>query len=130
MAKNKKPYGGFRAAFDGLRETIIFERSFKTMIMIAALVATAMFYFPTSRMEKIVLLFAILSVLILELINSAVERIMDVVTSEHDDRIRVIKDLMAAIVLLASFGAAIIGILIFLPYIRGFFILSSPLPLL
>jgi undecaprenol kinase len=97
--------------------------------MIAAFVAAAMFYFPTSRLEKVVLLLAILSVLILELINSTVERIMDVVTSEHDDRIRVIKDLMAAIVLLASFGAAIIGILIFLPYIRGFFILSSPLPL-
>lgn len=129
MVKNKKLSGGFRAAFDGLRETIIFEKSFKTMIMIAAFVATAMFYFPTSRLEKVVLLFAILSVLILELINSAVERIMDVVTSEHDDRVRVIKDLMAAIVLLASFGAAIIGILIFLPYIYGLFISSSPLPL-
>jgi undecaprenol kinase len=129
MAKNKKTYGGFRAAFSGLKETLIFERSFKTMTMIAALVATAMFYFPTSRLEKVVLLLAILSVLILELMNSAVERIMDVVTSEHDDRIRVIKDLMAAIVLLASFGAAIIGILIFLPYIRGFFISSFPLPL-
>jgi diacylglycerol kinase len=129
MAKNKKTYGSFQAAFDGLRETLIFEKSFKTMIIIAAFVVAAMFYFPTSRLEKVVLLLAILSVLILELINSAVERIMDVVTFEHDDRIRVIKDLMAAIVLLASFGAAIIGILIFLPYIRGFFISSFPLPL-
>jgi len=118
----KKLYGGFRAAFNGFRETLIFERSFKKMIMMAALVLAAMFYFPTSRLEKVALLLAIFLVLILELINSTVERIMDVVTSEDDDRVRVIKDLMAAIVLLASFGAAIIGTLIFFPYIRGLFV--------
>lgn len=113
----KKIYGGFRAAFNGFRETIIFERSFKTMLVIGALVVTAMFYFQTSRLEKVVLLLATFSVLILELINSTVERIMDVVTSDHDDRIRIIKDLMAAIVLLASLGAAVVGVLIFSPYI-------------
>lgn len=113
----KKIYGGFRAAFSGLRETVIFERSFKIMLLIATLVMATMFYFPTSRLEKVVLLFATFSVLILELINSTVERIMDMITSEHDDRVRIIKDLMAAIVLLASFGSAVVGMLIFLPYL-------------
>ena len=107
---------GFQAAFAGLKETIIFERSFKTMLAIGVLVVAAMFYFPTSRLEKVVLLLATFSVLIVELINSAVERIMDVVTTEHDERIRVIKDLMAAIVLLTSLGSAIVGFLIFYPY--------------
>ena len=86
------------------------------MLAIGVLVVAAMFYFPTSRLEKVVLLLATFSVLILELINSAVERIMDVVTTEHDERIRVIKDLMAAIVLLTSLGSAIVGFLIFYPY--------------
>ncbi len=113
----KKIYGGFRAAFNGFRETMIFERSFKIILVIGAIVVAAMFYFPTSRLEKVVLLLATFSVVILELINSTVERIMDVVTSEHDDRIRIIKDLMAAIVLLASFGAVVVGALIFLPYV-------------
>lgn len=111
----------FRAALAGLKETIIFEKSFRTMLIIGVLVVAAMFYFPTSRLEKVVLLLATLSVLILELINSAVERIMDVVTTEHDDRIRVIKDLMAAIVLLTSLGSAVVGFLIFYPYLLEFF---------
>ena len=46
---------------------------------------------------------------------------MDVVTIEHDDRIRVIKDLMAAIVLLASLGSAVVGFLIFYPYVLDLF---------
>src|SRR3990167_10621103 len=117
----KKIYGGFRAAWNGFRETIIFERSFKMMLVVGALVVGSMFYFPTSRLEKVVLLLATFSVLILELINSTVERIMDVVTIEHDDRIRVIKDLMAAIVLLASLGSAVVGFLIFFPYVLDLF---------
>lgn len=116
-----KIHGGLKAAFNGFRETIVFERSFKIMIVVALLVIAAMFYFPTSRLEKIVLLFAIFSVLILELINTTIERIMDIVTSDHDERVRIVKDLMAAIVLLASFGSAVIGILIFWPYLFGLF---------
>lgn len=112
---------GLKAALAGLKETIIFERSFKIMLVIGAFVVVAMSYFPTSRLEKVILLLSIFSVLILELINSAVERIMDVVTTEYDERIRVIKDLMAAIVLLASLGSAIVGFLIFYPYFLGVF---------
>ena len=117
----KKLYGGFRAAFAGFKETLIFEKSFKTMLVMGAFVVIAMFYFPTSRLEKVVLLLSIFSVLILELINSTVERIMDVVTTDHDERIRVIKDLMASIVLLASFGSAVVGFLIFYPYFLELF---------
>ncbi len=111
----------FKAALDGFRETIVSEKSFKTMLVIGALVVAVMLYFPTSRLEKVVLLLSVFSVLILELINSAVERIMDVVTTERDERIRVVKDLMAAIVLLASFGSAVVGILIFYPYFLELF---------
>ncbi len=114
---NKGIYNGLRAAINGFRETIIFERSFQIMTVVALAVLLGMFYFPTSKLEKIVLLFVIFSVLILELINSAIERIMDVVTSDHDERVRVIKDLMAAIVLLASLGAVVIGFAIFSPYV-------------
>jgi len=113
----KRNYGGFRAAFNGIKETVFFEKSFRIMLLIGAAVIATMFYFPTSRLEKIILLLIIFSVLILELINSTVERIMNVVTKEQNDEVRIIKDLMAAIVLLASLGAALTGAFIFLPYI-------------
>jgi len=116
----KKVHNSFIAAFNGFRETIIFERNLKIMFVVTVLVIAAMFYFPTSRLEKIILLITIFSVLILELINSTVEKIMNVITLERDERVRVIKDMMAAIVLLASFGAALIGALIFLPYIFSY----------
>ncbi len=84
------------------------------MLLIAVLVVVAMFYFQTSRLEKVALLLIIFSVLTLELINSVIERILDFLHPLPNEKIKIIKDLMAAIVLVASFGAAIIGLIIFL----------------
>ncbi len=105
----------------GLRDTLIKETNFKIMIAAALAVLFLMFYFPTSRIEKVALLLTIFSVLTLELINSTVERIMSFLHPQPDEKVKVIKDLMAAIVLVASVGAAIIGIVIFLPYLGYFF---------
>lgn len=115
--KNKNLSDGFKAAFDGFKETLIHERIFKVMLIIAILVIAAMFYFPTGPLEKVVLLAAIFSVLVLELLNSVIERVMDFLSPEYNEQARIVKDLMAAIVLLASVGAVVIGLMIFVPYI-------------
>lgn len=115
--KNKKLSNGFKAAFDGFKETLIYERVFKVMIFIALVVVAAMFYFPTGPLEKVVLLGAVFAVLVLELLNSVVERVMDFLSPEYNEQARLVKDLMAAIVLLAAIGAVIIGLMIFIPYI-------------
>ena len=112
---------GFHAAFAGLRETIIFERSFRAMTVIGSLIVIMMFYFETSPLEKVALLASICSVLVLELVNSTIERILDFISPDYDERVRVMKDLMAAIVLLASVFSAIIGIIILGPDILALF---------
>ncbi|MDP2650877.1 MAG: diacylglycerol kinase family protein [bacterium] len=117
MPRKKRLANGFGAAFDGFKETILYEKSFKVMLAIATVVVAAMFYFPTGPLEKVVLLAAIFAVLVLELINSVVERVTDFLKPGHSEEARLVKDLMAAIVFLASVGAVIIGLMIFVPYI-------------
>ena len=107
----------FRTAWQGMKMVLVQEPSFKYMLLLAAITIGAMFYFPTSQTEKAVLLAMIFSVLILELINSAMERFLDFLQPAEDIRVKKIKDLLASIVLLVSLGAAIIGFLVFLPYI-------------
>ena len=87
------------------------------MLFFALLAAVLMFYFPTSRTEKAVITTAIFAVLTLELVNIAIERLLDFLQLERNEEVRVIKDLMAAIVLLASFGAVVIGLIVFWPHI-------------
>jgi len=111
----------FKHAIDGIKDILVFERNFRIMIVIALIIIGAMFYFPVSRLEKSILLVMIFSVLILELINVAIEKIMDFIQPEYDERVKVIKDLTAGVVLLASLGAIIIGIIIFMPYLSSLF---------
>jgi diacylglycerol kinase len=91
------------------------------MIFCAILVILGMVYFKTSRSESAVLIVITISVLALEVINTLFERVLDIIQPQPDERVKKIKDLMAALVLLASIGAASIGIIIFLPYIKTLF---------
>lgn len=105
-----------KAAFSGFRHVLVFELNFKIMVIVAIIVIGMMLYFPTSRTEKGILLVMIFAVLVLELVNSVIERLIDFVHIGHHDKIREIKDLMASIVLVVAFAAIAIGILIFWPY--------------
>lgn len=59
-------------------------------------------------------------VLAAEAVNSAIERTADFVKAERDDRKRDIKDLAAGAVLLCAIGAAVVGVIVFLPYLITF----------
>ena len=116
--KHKNIFLSLRIAWKGIWTALLHEPAFKYMLAIALLVILAMLYFPTSRTEKAVLLVMIFSVLGLELINSIMERFLDFLQPGYDPRVKTIKDLLAAFVLLVSLGAAVIGILIFWPYLK------------
>lgn len=75
-----------------------------------------MMYFQMRIWEKSALTLVIVIVLVLELINSAMERFVDVISPRLHSQAEDVKDVMAGAVLIASVGAAIIGVLIFLPY--------------
>ena len=106
-----------RAAWKGFKDVMVHEHTFRKMMLAAVLVVGLMFYFPTTRNEKAILLIMVFAVLTLELINSVIERIMDFIHMEHHAKVGEIKDLMAAIVLMVSLAAASVGLVIFWPYL-------------
>ncbi len=89
---------------------------FRIMVAIAGVVVIASIALPVSRKEAVVLLFSIVIVLVLEVLNTIIEHLVDMLQPRLHTYVRSIKDMMAAAVLLASIGAFFIGILIFLPY--------------
>ena len=84
-------------------------------------VVVAMLYFPLSMWERVALLLLITAVLVLELINSVFERISDGLKPRLHPMVKDIKDIMAGAVFLSSLVAAIIGILIFWPYLQALY---------
>jgi diacylglycerol kinase len=107
----------FRYALRGLRYVIKNEKNFQNQLIIATVVIFAMIYFKVTRPEMIVLFIIIMGVLIMELLNTIMERVVDILKPRVHPYARLIKDLMAAGVLLTSIIAVVIGLIIFIPYI-------------
>lgn len=109
----------FSFAFRGLWHVAREEMSFRVQVLAAFAVVVLMIVFPVSRIEILLLIFVICTVLILEIINTVLERLVDIYKPRLDPYARDVKDMMAAAVLLASVGALIIGLIIFVPHIRA-----------
>lgn len=106
-----------RHALRGLGYVIRHEKNFQNEIFIALLVVTGMLYFRVTRSEMIVLFLIITVVLIMELINTVVERMVDILKPRVHPYAKLIKDLMAACVLISAILSVVIGLLIFVPYL-------------
>ena len=107
----------FKHAIRGLLLAFRTERSFRLQAAAALVVVLLCLVVPFKGWERALLLLATASVLVLELINSMVERLIDLVKPRMHLYVRDIKDLMAAAVLVASLFAAALGVLILWPYI-------------
>ena len=88
-------------------------RNFKIQVLIGAVAIVASFLFRLSLIERVVIVLCVGLVLAAEVLNTAVERLLDFVSKEHRPEIREIKDLMAAAVLVLSLVALVVGLWIF-----------------
>ena len=121
MDNFKKLFKSFHYAFRGLKYVLKNEQNFQIEILCGMLVVILMYLFPTSSLEKIALFIVVFAVLVIELINTIFERVVDILKPRVHPYARVVKDIMAAAVLLSSIGAVVVGVIIFYPYIKDLF---------
>lgn len=74
-----------------------------------------------NRIEWCILILSIALVLGLEAMNTAIESVVDLVSTERSERARRAKDLAAGAVFIASVGAAFIGLILFVPKLLSLF---------
>lgn len=112
-------FQSFRHAFRGVAVAFEQELSFRLQLVAGLVVLVAAWVFKVRPSEWIVLIFLVGAVLVLELINSVFERLADAFKPRLHPMVRDVKDLMAATVLFVAATAAVIGTLIFLPYVQA-----------
>ncbi len=105
----------FNHAMDGISYTIEHERNIRIEIFFAICVTIASFLLHVTIIEWCILILTIGVILALEIVNTAIERSVDLVTKEYEELAKVAKDAAAGAVLIMSFTSVIIGIIIFLP---------------
>ncbi len=107
----------FSHALRGVRVVFTHEQNFRIQVVAAILVIAVGAGVEVTRNEWIVLLLLIAAVLALELMNAIIERLADAFKPRIHPIVKEVKDMMAATVLMVSFIAAIIGLIIFYPYL-------------
>ena len=113
-------FSSFKYALSGITRAFKSERNFRLIILCAFLVTVFGFCFDISKSEWLILLLCCSGVIVSEMINTAIETIVDIVSPEYHESAKKIKDISAGAVLLASFFSVIIGTIIFLPYLIKF----------
>jgi diacylglycerol kinase len=105
----------FAYAFKGIRSAVFSQQNFRIHLLAALCVVAGGIIIRLSAMEWCILPIVIFFVFAMELMNTAVEKLVDFISPGQDERAGAIKDLSAAAVLVAAAAALIAGLLIFLP---------------
>jgi diacylglycerol kinase (ATP) len=121
MIKPRKLVRSFGYALEGIHYALNSDQNLRFHFLVAALVIIASLFFHVNPFEMGILGIMILLVITAEMINTAIEKMVDLITKEHREEAKVAKDISSGMVLLTATGSVIVGVLIFLPYILRFF---------
>ena len=121
MNTNTTLLQSFKYAFEGIYFAIKLNRNMRIHITVAILVIIASIFFRVNAFEMGILGVMIILVICTEMINTALEEMVDLIINEHRKEAKIAKDVGAGMVLVASMGAVIVGVLIFTPYLMKMF---------
>lgn len=109
----------FQHAFAGLLWAIRTQPNFRVHAIASFLALFLCWYFQVSAVEAAIIVFAIVLGLTIEMVNTALESMTDLITTEWRHEAKTAKDVAAGMMLLAAAGTVVVAALIFWPYIAS-----------
>ena len=107
----------FGYAGNGVKEAFKSEPNFRIHTVFAVISIVLAFYFHFSATKFALLILTVTLVIILELIITAIEKVVDKISPHYSPLAKIAKDVSAAAVLISALGAILVGLLLFLPNI-------------
>ncbi len=108
-------YKAFVHAFRGMEYFFTHDRNGKIHLLAAVVVSAVGYYAGISATEWGILLLCIAMVISFEMLNHGLEKLCDLVHSDHHPLIKITKDVAAAAVLWSAIISALVGLFIFIP---------------
>ena len=106
-----------RFALNGIKIAAKYNRNIRIHFVAAIIVFISSFILKMSPAETAIIGMMVLLVISAEMINTAIEEVIDLVTKDYNEEAKIAKDVSAAMVLIVSTGSIVVGILLFIPYI-------------
>ena len=121
MVYDKSLSRSFGYSLEGFLHALRQNRNLRIHLIVAMVVVILSIFFRINKYEMSILGVVILLVISSEMINTAIEEMVNLITQEHKKEARIAKDVAAGMVLVAAVGSVIIGSIIFTPYILKLF---------
>lgn len=103
----------FELALKGLLYLFLYHRNMRLIFMLGFAAFSLGVYFKLKGIELVALCITITLVFMAEMFNTAIEMLMDMLTAKYHLRIKLVKDIAAAVVLIASLNAVAVGFALF-----------------
>lgn len=110
----------FNHAVNGIIVSIKTERNMLIHYLMAIGILIVSLFFSFTRTEFLLLLFATTLVVVMELINTAIEKTIDMITEEYHPTAKIVKDIAAGAVLISAINALMVGYLLFFDRLSNF----------
>ncbi len=111
--KNRNLFDSFNNAINGIIHTIKSERNMKIHVTIAIILFAMSIFFDLNKLEFMIICLTVGMVIVCELFNTAIEEIMNMVTTGYHPKVKIIKDIAAGAVMTAAFLSVVIGYFVF-----------------
>lgn len=121
MTPKHTTFLSFKYAFEGMRTALKNESHMRVHFTFATITIITGAFLGLTSVEWVILFSAIFYVISLELINTAVEALVDLVSPQIKPKAKIAKDVSAAVVLCAAIYSIVVGIYLFLPKIVSLF---------
>ena len=95
-------------AWNGLIHTVVHQRNMRMHMISSLLVGLVGSGIPLGLAEKVTLIFCVLLVLFAEMLNSAMEQLVDLAVQQFDEKAKLTKDIAAAAVLVLAIGTVVL----------------------
>ena len=120
--ENEEHNNAFFCAINGIKSAIKTERNLKFDIFVAIVIIACGFLFRICLFEWLICILSIGVMLFAELMNTAIEAVVDLYTRENNRQAGIAKDISAGAVLVLSVNVAVVGIIIFVPKVYNIII--------
>lgn len=117
MVYNKSLLKSFGYSVEGVLHALKHNRNLRIAFTLGAIVLVLGWYLQVNSYEMVILVITVFMVIVAEMINTALEEMVNLITNEHRKEAKITKDVSAGMVLIASIGSIIVGAIIFAPYI-------------
>ncbi len=117
----KKILNSFKYAIQGFFSAFKTEKNMKIHTLAMFIVIVLGIWLKLNPIQWCLIVVAIVLVISAELFNTAIETVVDMISPEKNEKAKIAKDISAAAVLAVAIGAAIIGIIIFIPIIKSLY---------